>query len=756
MQTQILLVLISSLCQGAVVLRQKREADPLFGNVVRGLIGLLSGGNNANQQSTSQTSPAQSHRPSYHAPAPSYHAPAPSYHAPAPSYHAPAPSYHAPAPSYHAPAPSYHAHTPPAPAPSHHAHAPAPSHHVPAPQVHHYEPPAPKPEIVILPAPDLSHHSPDTYGSPAPAYVAPAPAYEAPETYGSPAAPPAYEAPETYGSPSAPPAYEAPETYGAPVALPTYEAAAPAYEAPETYGAPAELPTYEAPVAAPVYEAPVYEEPVALPVYEAPVYEAPVAAPVYEAPLPSYDSYEAPAPAPAYEEPQTEAPVYVPDSPPVYQPNTYDPAPVDLTPLARIVPTPDVAPVDVVTVQDVVDVKQADIVDVVVLRADEEPRQPKSFSGESSELNQIQNSEIEIDSFDNGQESIVIDLTNSDQVVISSESFDAFPSEEEQPALPPAFEQPTTSVPQQILNFEEQSPDSEVPNAVEEVIIFEPIQQEDLTNHENTFVVIQQESQSTPIPEDFTTQEPITPIASSQELRNVISLETEQDLVQVFDFSNSDQEVAELVITEVTQPSNIEFGVDIVETQPLESQPQDIEIIEINEEVTDFGIEEQNVATNSVEEAPPVENTVQDDFIELLVDGNLPQTIPEIEEQTIESIITTTKAPILRKATFQLQEQEGDISFQAVEAEAGASDTFLPQPTQQSDTFVEEVGVTEVLIPEPLVNDPAFQEIAKEGVVLDQKKRASLAAYDPRQGRVYGHKYNDNNSNWYYYSRSGY
>jgi len=757
MQTKFLLFLLSSLSQGAVVLRHKREADPLFGNVVRGLIGLLAGNSNNNQPATS---------PSHKRP---------------PSYHAPAPSYSAPAPSYHAPAPSYR----PAPQQSYRAPAPVVSHPAPAP---HYDPPAPKPEIVILPAPDLSQ---GTYGAPAaaPSYEAPAPSYEAPETYGAPAAAPAYEAPapsyeapETYGAPAAAPAYEAPETYGAPAAAPTYEAPAPSYEAPETYGAPAAAPSYEAP--APSVEAlgtygapaplPSYEEPVSA--YEAPeTYGAPEALPSYEspslpavdAPLPSYDTYESPAPAPVYEEP-----IIITQAPPVYQPDNYDPAPVDLEPLAKAAPLLDV-PSQEVNVVDVVDVKTSDIVDV---RTDEEeqPRSPKSFSGESPVINQIQNSEIIIESFDTSSDNIVIDLTNTDQVVISSESTDPFPTEVEQPALPPAFEGPTTTPVQQEESFQEKSQFQETSSANEEVIVFKPIKDDDLEDHQNTFLVIQQDIQPSELVEETTTQLAITPIVSNQDLRNVISDEPDQDAVQIFDFSDNGQEVAELVIAEITEQTPVEIQVteDTFAAQTLETDTVN-EIIVVESDVDN---EEQNLIVPveevivleseivpveptskviTVEDIPVSNNPLQEEIIESSTDDFLPETSTEVQDQTVEPITTTTKAPILRKATFQLQEQKVDNSFEPVD-DITSLDTFQPQPTQQSETLEDDAGVTEVLIPEPLVNDPAFQEIAKEGEILDQKKRAFLSTYDPRQGRLYGHKYNDNTSNWYYYSRAGF
>ena len=46
----------------------------------------------------------------------------------------------------------------------------------------------------------------------------------------------------------------------------------------------------------------------------------------------------------------------------------------------------------------------------------------------------------------------------------------------------------------------------------------------------------------------------------------------------------------------------------------------------------------------------------------------------------------------------------------------------------------------------------SLQEIIKEALPVDQAKRA-FKAYDPRQGQIYAHKYNDANSNWYYFRR---
>jgi len=171
--------------------RERREATPLFGNVVdavtspfRGFLNLV-GFTGASGEKEPEKKPSNSYGAPSYKPAPSYHAPAPAYHAPAPTYHA-TPSYQAPAP-----APAYH--------------APAPSYSAPAPVVVHH---APKPEIHVLPAPDLSH-GPGTYGSPAAPSV---------DTYGSPAAP-SYSAPalDTYGSAASPPVYTPTSNDPAPV-----------------------------------------------------------------------------------------------------------------------------------------------------------------------------------------------------------------------------------------------------------------------------------------------------------------------------------------------------------------------------------------------------------------------------------------------------------------------------------------------------------------------------------------------------------
>merc|ERR1719507_2743945 len=96
--------------------------------------------------------------------------------------------------------------------------------------------------------------------------------------------------------------------------------------------------------------------------------------------------------------------------------------------------------------------------------------------------------------------------------------------------------------------------------------------------------------------------------------------------------------------------------------------------------------------------------------------------------KTTVAATEATEAPVVRKVFFEIVDS-------SVEKEAET--TAAP---------------TVAAIPEAISTDPVFQEIAQDLVANDQQKRG-FRAYDPRQSQVYAHKYNDANSNWYYFRR---
>jgi len=104
--------------------------------------------------------------------------------------------------------------------------------------------------------------------------------------------------------------------------------------------------------------------------------------------------------------------------------------------------------------------------------------------------------------------------------------------------------------------------------------------------------------------------------------------------------------------------------------------------------------------------------------------------VDDIDQPIKTTIATTeaTEAPVVRKVFFEIVDD-------SVEKE--------PETT---------AAPTVAAIPEAISTDPVFQEIAKDAVANEQQKRG-FRAYDPRQSQVYAHKYNDANSNWYYFRR---
>merc|ERR1712088_925058 len=100
--------------------------------------------------------------------------------------------------------------------------------------------------------------------------------------------------------------------------------------------------------------------------------------------------------------------------------------------------------------------------------------------------------------------------------------------------------------------------------------------------------------------------------------------------------------------------------------------------------------------------------------------------------QTTLAATLATEAPVVRKVFFEIIDGS---AAKAAENESEA--TAAP---------------TVAAIPEAISTDPVFQEIARDAVANEQQKRG-FRAYDPRQSQVYAHKYNDANSNWYYFRR---
>merc|ERR1712072_1487812 len=103
--------------------------------------------------------------------------------------------------------------------------------------------------------------------------------------------------------------------------------------------------------------------------------------------------------------------------------------------------------------------------------------------------------------------------------------------------------------------------------------------------------------------------------------------------------------------------------------------------------------------------------------------------------QTTLAATLATEAPVVRKVFFEIIDGS---AAKAAENESEA--TAAP---------------TVAAIPEAISTDPVFQEIARDAVANEQQKRG-FRAYDPRQSQVYAHKYNDANSNWYYFRRGYY
>ena len=56
-------------------------------------------------------------------------------------------------------------------------------------------------------------------------------------------------------------------------------------------------------------------------------------------------------------------------------------------------------------------------------------------------------------------------------------------------------------------------------------------------------------------------------------------------------------------------------------------------------------------------------------------------------------------------------------------------------------------------VPPTIASDPVFKEIVSNGEEEKEQVKRGFSNYDPRQNRIYAHKYSDNYSNWYYFRR---
>jgi len=74
--------------------------------------------------------------------------------------------------------------------------------------------------------------------------------------------------------------------------------------------------------------------------------------------------------------------------------------------------------------------------------------------------------------------------------------------------------------------------------------------------------------------------------------------------------------------------------------------------------------------------------------------------------------------------------------------------TNLPQATK-TDIPIKELEA----VPPTIASDPVFKEIVSNGEEEKEQVKRGFSNYDPRQNRIYAHKYSDNYSNWYYFRR---
>lgn len=514
-------------------------------------------------------------------------------------------------------------------------------------------------------------------------------------------------------------------SYGAPSYKP-----APAYRPAPSYHAPAPAPAYHAP--APSYHAP------------APAYHAPVPVVVHHAPKPEIhvlpapdlshgpDTYGSPA-APSY------------SAPPVYTPTSNDPAPVDVITTVKLVEPPAVVEIipaievdPVITnaplaLDPVVVVEEADVVDLRTTEA----REPKAIDGNSGNLNQVDSEPGKAleGKFVPVQSDIIIDLTeNKDNANVAVEAPAPPPAFEGlAPAPAPAFEEPaartieTTVAPTQPTTLRTTTSPPE-PTTIR-VIHFT---REPVSSPGDTFFrtansglsdPVQQSSQlrieTTAAPVDLPATAPAfveTPAPAVAETIAPISSETPAP-APAFEETPAPAPAFTTTITAAgtTEASNTQQVTEVQTDATTTSSPVTPILPGENLRAAVTVIDLTETPTEAL------------DYEELALVDDVNEPI-----QTTLAATVATEAPVVRKVFFEIIDGS---AAKAAENESEA--TAAP---------------TVAAIPEAISTDPVFQEIARDAVANEQQKRG-FRAYDPRQSQVYAHKYNDANSNWYYFRR---
>merc|ERR1711936_140236 len=220
-------------------------------------------------------------------------------------------------------------------------------------------------------------------------------------------------------------------------------------------------------------------------------------------------------------------------------------------------------------------------------------------------------------------------------------------------------------------------------------------------------------------------------------------------------------------VSEPVQKSNevITF-VPVEELEPVmldQTEDEDINpIVEVVEDLAPVDVvEDVDLVEEEVEEVTPL---LADEELRLLVqqvseDSELLPLDMEVIDINTDG---TGEGFALINEDYIDPELEDDLDLDVlipglgediVEEEATATESVLESVVTTTASSLPETTLNEFeAVPPIIASDPVFREIVKneEAEEKEQVKRG-FRAYDPRQSRVYAHKYSDEYSNWYFF-----
>merc|ERR1711936_1354744 len=231
-------------------------------------------------------------------------------------------------------------------------------------------------------------------------------------------------------------------------------------------------------------------------------------------------------------------------------------------------------------------------------------------------------------------------------------------------------------------------------------------------------------------------------------------------------------------VFEPVQKSNevITF-VPVEELEPVmldQTEDEDINpIVEVVEDIAPVDVVEDLAPVDVVEDVDLVEEEVEE-VTPLLADEELRLLVQQVSEDSellpldMEVIDINTDGTgegfALINEDYIDPELEDDLDLDVlipglgediVEEEATATESVLESVVITTASSLPETTLNEFeAVPPIIASDPVFREIVKneEAEEKEQVKRG-FRAYDPRQSRVYAHKYSDEYSNWYFFRR---